>query len=162
MSGFELVVVPPLDDPDDDAPLLADVEEPELELVDPLDPEDEPLDPEDEPLDPEDELLPLVEPPEPDVLDDPAFFLAEPFAFELLLPVPDPPWPLPPEPPLPLCEPDAPPDEPWVEPPLPPPAALVVPCVAVVPSKASTLHRTGVVTALSMVPFSTTTTSISP
>jgi len=155
MIGFELVVLPPLDDPDDEPPLLADVEELELELV-------EPLDPEDEPLDAEDELPPLVEPPEPDALDDPAFFLAEDFAFELLLPVPDPPWPLPPEPPLPLCEPDAPLDEPWVEPPLLPAAPLVVPCVAVVPSKASTLHRTGVVIALSTVPFSTTTTSISP
>jgi len=114
MTGFADGVVPPLDDPDDDVLLPAVVEEPELELDDPLDPEEEPLDPEEGLLDPEEELLPLVELPElaVDVLDDPAFFLAEVFDFELLLPVAAPPWPLPPEPLLPPCEPDAPPAEP--------------------------------------------------
>jgi hypothetical protein len=105
MTGFAAAVVPLLDDPDDDVLLPAVVEEPEP---------DDPLDPEEELLDPEEELLPLVELPElaVDVLDEPAFFLAEDFDFELLLPVAAPPWPLPPDPPLPPCEPDAPPAEP--------------------------------------------------
>jgi hypothetical protein len=112
MTGFAAAVVPLLDDPDDDVLLPAVVEEPELD--DPLDPEEEPLDPEEELLDPEEAPLLLVELPElaVDVLDDPAFFLAEVFDFELLLPVAAPPWPLPPEPPLPPCEPDASPAEP--------------------------------------------------
>jgi hypothetical protein len=164
MTGFAAAVLPLLDEPDDDVLLLAVVEEPELELDDPLDPmEEEPLDPEEELLDPEEELpLLLAEPPDWAVLDDPAFFFI--LDFELLLPDVSPPCPLPPEPLLPPCEPDAPPDEPWAEPPPLPPAALpVAPCVElVVPSKASTLHRTGVVIPLSTVPFSTTTTSISP
>jgi hypothetical protein len=111
MTGFEFDEVPAVDDPDDDVLPAAVVEDPELELDAPLDPEEEPLDPEEEPLDPEEELPPLVvEVADLAVLDDPAFFLA--VDFELLLVVAAPPWPLPPEPPLPLCEPDAPPAEP--------------------------------------------------
>jgi hypothetical protein len=120
MTGLEDFVVPPLDDPDDDVLLPPVAEEPELD--DPPDPEEEPLDPEEaeeeEPLDPEEveeeELPPLlVEPPELalDELDDPAFFFVLDFDFALVLPDVSPPWPLPPEPPLPLCEPDAPPVE---------------------------------------------------